>query len=82
METTAKVTAKGQVTIPKSVRDELGLHEGDSVVFRVEGNRAVIAATGDLLDLAGSVTVPAAKRGTPWDEVRRATRRRRSATRA
>ena len=82
METTAKVTAKGQVTIPKSVRDELGLQEGDSVVFRVEGNRAVIAATGDLLDLAGSVTVPAAKRGTPWDEVRRVTRRRRSAPRA
>lgn len=81
METTAKVTAKGQVTIPKSVRDELGLHEGDSVVFRVEGNRAVIAATGDLLDLAGSVTVPAAKRRTPWDEVRRVTRRRRSAAR-
>lgn len=82
METTAKVTAKGQVTIPRSVRDELGLQEGGSVVFRVEGNRAVMSATGDLLDLAGSVSVPAAKRGTPSGELRRATRRRRSAARA
>lgn len=82
METTAKITTKGQVTIPKTVRDELGLHEGDSVVFRVEGNRAVMAAAGDLLDLAGSVSVPAATRGTPWDEVRRVTRRRRSTARA
>jgi antitoxin PrlF len=82
VETAAKVTAKGQVTIPKSVRDELGLHEGDSVVFRVEGHRAVIAAAADLLDLAGSVSVPAAKRGTPWDEVRRVTRLRRSSAKA
>lgn len=80
MKTTAKVTAKGQVTIPKSVRDELGLHEGDSVVFRVEGHRAVIAASSDLLDLAGSVSVPAAKRGAPWGEARRLARRRRRAS--
>ena len=31
--------------------------------------------------LAGAVEVPAAKRGAPWDEVRRATRRRRAESR-
>lgn len=35
---TAKVTSKGQVTIPKEVRDELGLSAGASVRF--EGTRA------------------------------------------
>jgi AbrB family looped-hinge helix DNA binding protein len=70
----AKLSSKGQLTVPKSVRDALDLHEGDQVVFRVEGTRAAIGRTPDLLDLAGSVAVPAEKRGTPWNEVRRRTR--------
>lgn len=74
MDTSAKITSKGQITIPKSVRDALELHEGDEVLFRVERSRAVIAKTPSFLDLAGSVTVPAAKRGTSWDEVLRRTR--------
>jgi AbrB family looped-hinge helix DNA binding protein len=74
MDSTAKLTSKGQITIPKSVRDTLGLREGDRVLFRVDGDRAVIAKTADLLELAGSVPVPAGKRGTPWDQVLRRTR--------
>lgn len=74
MDSSAKITSKGQITIPKSVRDALGLHEGDELLFRVERSRAVVAKTPDFLDLAGSVPVPAAKRGTPWDEVLRQTR--------
>jgi AbrB family looped-hinge helix DNA binding protein len=75
MDVRARVTSKGQVTIPKSVREALGLHEGDELVFRVERSRAVLAKTPDLLELAGTVPVPAAKRGTQWDEVLRRTRR-------
>jgi antitoxin PrlF len=74
MDSSARITSKGQVTIPKSVRDALELHEGDELLFRVERSRAVIAKTADFLELAGSVAVPAAKRGTPWDEVLRRTR--------
>ena len=33
----AKITSKGQVTIPKPVRDELGLGEGDYLVFEPQG---------------------------------------------
>ena len=35
---TAKVMSKGQVTIPKDVRDVLGVVNGDRVSFIVEGN--------------------------------------------
>jgi AbrB family looped-hinge helix DNA binding protein len=31
--TRAKITSKGQITIPKSVRDSLGLRSGDEVEF-------------------------------------------------
>jgi AbrB family looped-hinge helix DNA binding protein len=77
----AKITSKGQVTIPKAVRDALGLRDGDEIVFRVDGTRAVLARTADLLELAGSVPVPVAKRGASWDEVRRLTRTERAAVR-
>lgn len=35
MTETARITSKGQVTIPKEVRERLGLEEGEDVVFRV-----------------------------------------------
>ena len=69
MDASARITSKGQVTIPKSVRDALELHEGDELLFRVDRTRAVIAKTPNLLELAGSVSVAAGKRGTPWDDV-------------
>jgi antitoxin PrlF len=74
VEAAARMSSKGQLTVPKAVRDALGIAEGDAVVFRVEGNRAILARTPDFLSLAGSVPVPAAKRNVSWDEVLRRTR--------
>ena len=34
----AKVMAKGQITIPKDIREVLGVSSGDRVSFVVEGN--------------------------------------------
>ena len=82
MDVAAQLSSKGQLTVPKAVREALGLAEGDQVVFRVEGERAVIARTPSLLDLAGAVPVPAEKRGTQWREVRRRTRAARAKSRA
>jgi antitoxin PrlF len=63
------------------VRDALGLEEGDQVVFRVEGRRAVLARTADLLELAGTVSVPASKRGIPWEKARHQVRAARARSR-
>lgn len=79
MDVAARVTSKGQVTPPKVVRQALGLEVGDAVVFRLEGNRAVLAKSASFLDLAGSIKVPAAKRNVAWDEVVGRTRSRRAA---
>ncbi len=38
----AKVTSKGQVTIPVDIRKKLGIREGDKVLFVEEGNRIII----------------------------------------
>jgi AbrB family looped-hinge helix DNA binding protein len=78
MEVSARLSSKGQVTVPRAVREALALEIGDRLVFRVEGDHAVLARTPDLLALAGSVSVPAAKRATPWTEVLRQTRRARA----
>ena len=72
-----RVTPKDQITILKEVREALGIAAGDQIVFRVEQSRAILAKTPNLLDLAGAIDVPAAKRGVAWDEVRRSTRRAR-----
>jgi AbrB family looped-hinge helix DNA binding protein len=81
MEIAARMSSKGQLTVPKVVREALGLGEGDDVVFRVEGDRAVLARTPEFLSLAGTVAVPAAKRNVAWDEVIRSTRAGRAAAR-
>ena len=81
MDVSARVSSRGQITIPRAVREALSIREGDEVLFRVEGQRAMIARWPDLIQLAGSVSVPAPKRGTPWDDVLRETRRTRAATR-
>jgi antitoxin PrlF len=72
MQAMAKITSKGQVTIPKAVREELGLVKGGWIIFRVvKGERADMAPVPNLLDLAGSVPVPEDVRGLPWKEIQR-----------
>jgi AbrB family looped-hinge helix DNA binding protein len=58
---TATLTSKGQITLPKEVRERLGVEAGDKVEF-VEtepGVFRVIAATRDVRDLKGVIPKPA-----------------------
>lgn len=71
MDVSATLSSKGQVTIPKEVRDALGLRDGDRVIFRAIEGAAVMARTADLLELAGTIPVPAGAAHLGQDEIRR-----------
>jgi len=53
MSVTAKITSKGQITLPKKVRDVLHLREGGVVVFEQEDDTFVIKPAQSLLDYKG-----------------------------
>lgn len=74
MDVAARMTSKGQITVPKAVREALGVSNGDAIIFRIEGNRAVVARTPDFLELAGKLRIPASKKNATWDHVIQSTR--------
>jgi AbrB family looped-hinge helix DNA binding protein len=41
-----RITSKGQVTIPKHIREKLGVVPGDEVEFREEGQAVIIENKG------------------------------------
>ncbi len=69
MDASSRLTSKGQLTVPKPVREALALEPGDKLHFRIEHGRATLSKRPDFIALAGTIAVPAAKRGTPWGQV-------------
>lgn len=68
----ATLTSKGQITLPKPVRDILGVDTGDRVVFRVreDGVVEVSAEKVQLRSLRG--TLKPRVRGVSIDDMQRA----------
>ncbi len=58
---TATITSKGQVTIPVSVRQRLGVQPGDRVGFieMENGVFQLVAASWDIRSMKGQVSKPA-----------------------
>ena len=58
------ITAKGQTTVPRQVREQLGAGPGTRLVWHVmpDGSLIVRAKTLSVLDLAGSLKAPKGKR--------------------
>jgi len=53
-----KVGQRGQVTLPKEIRRQMGIKEGDQVAFLLHGDQVLLKpVTQTLLDLRGSVPV-------------------------
>ena len=59
---TATVTSKGQITLPKEVRDSLHLKEGDKIDFeQVNGRYVLKPRNRSALELAGILHRPGQK---------------------
>ncbi|HUU01463.1 MAG TPA: AbrB/MazE/SpoVT family DNA-binding domain-containing protein [Myxococcota bacterium] len=67
----ATLTSKGQITIPKEIRDALGLENGDRVAFRLreDGVVELHPETLDLVSLHGILKPK--KRGVSLDDMER-----------
>jgi len=68
MQAKAKVTTKGQVTIPKKIREKLNIRPSDFVLFVRKGNEVVIKPARTLLDLRGVIKTD--KKIEDWEKVR------------
>jgi antitoxin PrlF len=66
MSMTSKITSKGQITLPKEIRDKLGVRSGDTLVYEVEGN-AVRVRKAEPFDLAWHRSIPPTL--AEWDSV-------------
>jgi AbrB family looped-hinge helix DNA binding protein len=71
----SKLTIRGQTTIPKPIREYLGLEPGDRVLFVLKEDKVVLQPVRDtLLDLRGSVEPR--ERPEDFDKVRAEVRKR------
>ena len=55
MQFITTVTQKGQVTIPKSIRNQIGINLNGRVLVKSNNNVVEISPTFDILDLAGTI---------------------------
>ena len=39
---TSRITSKGQITVPKKIRESLNVVEGDSLIFEIDEDRVII----------------------------------------
>jgi AbrB family looped-hinge helix DNA binding protein len=50
----AKVTSKGQITIPRQVREAMGLKASEKVVFfEAENGEFIVRRVGSIMEMAG-----------------------------
>jgi antitoxin PrlF len=71
----AAITSKGQITVPKEIRDVLGVRPGDRLAFRAleDGTVVVEAETVDLMTLRGALK--ARRKGVTVEAMNEAIRR-------
>ena len=50
------LTSKGQTTIPKTIRQKLGIHSGDKIEYLADDHQITIRAHPGILSLYGSLT--------------------------
>jgi antitoxin PrlF len=75
----SRMTSKGQITVPKAVRDALGVEPGDRLAFRIEDDGRVLVEpeTVDIRTLRG--VLKPRRRGVGVEEMAAAVERQVSA---
>ncbi len=68
MQLSSRITTKGQVTVPKKIRDELKIKSGDVIQFVRKGGDVVIKPVKTLLDLKGVIKTD--RKLEDWDSAR------------
>ena len=69
MAATAKITSKGQLTLPKQIRKLLDVHTGSVVVFEKEDEKIVIKSAKTLREFKG--VLKGVGRKADFDEIRK-----------
>lgn len=64
-----KVTSKGQVTIPKEIREQLSIKESDNLEVKVVGNSIVMERLESFETLRGSIKIPTKYKNISWKEI-------------
>ncbi len=73
MAIAARITSKGQITIPKEVRQRLGVTTGDALEFEfVDDSKLEVRPVKrrSIAEFRGLFRVPPHLAGLPWEEVR------------
>lgn len=77
---TSTLTSKGQVTVPKKIRDRLGLKEGDKLEFKVEERERLVVRPRRTNDkVLGALRDFAPDEPVTVEEMNKAVRRRAAA---
>jgi len=50
-----KVLPKGQITLPKEIRQKLGIREADTLLLETDGSRATIKKGKTIFDFKGTL---------------------------
>lgn len=58
----SRITTKSQVTLPRAVRNALGLRPGDEIVWEIDGDSAVVSRASSLDMFVGNLST-----FTEWD---------------
>ena len=65
----ARITARGQTTIPKRIREGAGLVEGDVVSFEIEGDHLIVRkVAGGRDDYLQGLSATVSEWASPEDE--------------
>jgi AbrB family looped-hinge helix DNA binding protein len=69
------ISKNNQTTIPKEVRDKLGLRPGDRINYELVDDLVILKAAPSILDLAGIFKIPEDKKNVPFKKVREEARK-------